>query len=272
MITQRIGVVQRSGGSALPALRFASSAERKGCASVWVGWNWEDINDRYVIATASAIAARTRNTRVGVVLHALEEPVRLAEDLAVLDHIAQGRVDVIVQPSPHTDQPKRLQSLISAWQGITTEDRELPVTPPPMQPVLPVLVAEPDRASAAPNPVTAMTLEAVCSPPDGPQRRAAAVLGSPAAGSSVAAWALKAQTDDVLSLRRLLHERAVTDVVVEINEADPVEPQLTVIQGILRPVLCCARHEVELLLPDARSFLEDESTQSVRTWMEATLA
>lgn len=270
MITQRIGVVQRSGGAAQPALRFALAAERKGCASVWIGWNWGEVADRYVTMVASAIAARTRNARIGVVLRSLDEPVRIAEDLAVLDHVACGRVDVLVQRSQQSDE--RLTSLIAAWQGITTrEGRDLPLTPAPMQPVLPVLVAEPRRPAPGPHTGRSVALQSVCRSADGTRRRAAAVIGSAVAGG-VAGWVLKADIGDVLALRQRLHEEAVSDVVVEIGEADPVEPQLTVVQAILRPVLCCAEHEVELLLPDARSFLQDESTQSVRRWIESVLS
>lgn len=45
------------------------------------------------IVMAAAAAARTRRMRIGVlVLAPLYDPVRLAEDLAVLDNVARGRL------------------------------------------------------------------------------------------------------------------------------------------------------------------------------------
>ena len=47
------------------------------------------------VTVASAIAARTQNIRIGlaVALLPLGQPVRIAEEIATLDHISQGRVE-----------------------------------------------------------------------------------------------------------------------------------------------------------------------------------
>ncbi len=47
------------------------------------------------ITVASAIAARTKRTRIGLAVHVLplRNPVRVAEEVATLDHISQGRLD-----------------------------------------------------------------------------------------------------------------------------------------------------------------------------------
>ena len=74
------------------------------------------------ITVASAVAARTDRIRIGlaVVLLPLGHPVRLAEDLATLDHISQGRLDFGVGrgtfPDTHdglpvTGQPKQVGSV-----------------------------------------------------------------------------------------------------------------------------------------------------------------
>ena len=49
---------------------------------------------------ASAIAARTQRIRIGlaVVLLPLGHPIHIAEDIATLDHISQGRVEFGVAP------------------------------------------------------------------------------------------------------------------------------------------------------------------------------
>ena len=73
-------------------------AEDVGLHSVWLA-EMHFAGDRSVLASplvvASAIAARTRNLRMGTAVQVLPltNPVRLAEEVATLDHISQGRFD-----------------------------------------------------------------------------------------------------------------------------------------------------------------------------------
>ena len=73
-------------------------AEEVGLHSVWLA-EMHFAGDRSVLASplvvASAIAARTRHLRMGTAVQVLPltNPVRLAEEVATLDHISQGRFD-----------------------------------------------------------------------------------------------------------------------------------------------------------------------------------
>jgi alkanesulfonate monooxygenase SsuD/methylene tetrahydromethanopterin reductase-like flavin-dependent oxidoreductase (luciferase family) len=76
---------------------LVDAAEAANVASVWLAeYHFSAISVlSSPITVASAIAARTRRIRIGlaVVLLPLGHPIRIAEDIATLDHISQGRVE-----------------------------------------------------------------------------------------------------------------------------------------------------------------------------------
>jgi alkanesulfonate monooxygenase SsuD/methylene tetrahydromethanopterin reductase-like flavin-dependent oxidoreductase (luciferase family) len=76
---------------------LVQEAEAANVASVWLSeYHFSAISVlSSPITVASAIAARTRRIRIGlaVILLPLGHPIRIAEDIATLDHISQGRVE-----------------------------------------------------------------------------------------------------------------------------------------------------------------------------------
>jgi alkanesulfonate monooxygenase SsuD/methylene tetrahydromethanopterin reductase-like flavin-dependent oxidoreductase (luciferase family) len=76
---------------------LADEAEVCGVDSVWLAeYHFSPISVLSApVTVASAIAARTRSMRIGlaVALLPLGQPVRIAEEIATLDHISQGRVE-----------------------------------------------------------------------------------------------------------------------------------------------------------------------------------
>lgn len=101
---------------------------------------------------ASAVAARTRTAHISLsaVIATLHDPVRLAEDVAVLDLVSGGRVSLILglgyRPEeyahlgvPWAGRGKRLDEtvavLLEAWKGEPFEwqGRTVHVTPRPLQ-------------------------------------------------------------------------------------------------------------------------------------------
>ena len=76
---------------------LVDEAESLGVQSVWLA-EYHFNAGRVLsapITVASALAARTQNIRIGLAVHILPlgNPVRIAEEIATLDHISQGRIE-----------------------------------------------------------------------------------------------------------------------------------------------------------------------------------
>jgi alkanesulfonate monooxygenase SsuD/methylene tetrahydromethanopterin reductase-like flavin-dependent oxidoreductase (luciferase family) len=113
---------------------LVDEAEARGVASVWLAeYHFSQISVlSSPITIASAIAARTQRIRIGlaVVLLPLAHPIHIAEDIATLDHISQGRVEFGVGrgtfpdthdgfSSPYAESRERfeeyLEIVLKAW-------------------------------------------------------------------------------------------------------------------------------------------------------------
>src|SRR5687768_9899963 len=81
------------------ALEQAAWADDKGFASLQLGehhGNPDDYNPSPIVLGA-AFAARTKRLRLhAIIMLPFHDPVRIAEDLLVLDTISRGRVDVTI--------------------------------------------------------------------------------------------------------------------------------------------------------------------------------
>jgi probable F420-dependent oxidoreductase len=140
-------------------LELAELAERAGFESVWLSEH-HLTSDGYLpslMPTLATIAARTRRLRLGtaVLLAPLRHPLRLAEDAAVVDQLAQGRLELGLGLGyrrhefdslaiPFTDRAARTDETIEilklAWTGNPFSFHgqhfqfdQVTVTPPPHQ-------------------------------------------------------------------------------------------------------------------------------------------
>lgn len=119
------------------AFRLVDAAEAWGLDGVWLGEIHFDPARSVLsasIVVASAIAARTRRLRVGtaVQLLPLNNPLRIAEEVATVDHISEGRFDFGIGRSgspraydgygiPYAESQARfreaLEIIREAWKG-----------------------------------------------------------------------------------------------------------------------------------------------------------
>ena len=142
------------------SLAQMTAAEELGFDAVWLA-ELHFQKDRSVLSSplvvAAALAAHTRRVKIGIAVQVLplSHPVRLAEDVATLDHLSKGRLDFGVGRSglpvhyqnfniPYSESRERFQEtleiLVKAWtQDRFTHDgkyfqfRDVCVTPKPYQ-------------------------------------------------------------------------------------------------------------------------------------------
>ena len=175
MFTMRFDMRSPSTGAPTPdlygaALDMAEWAETRGCVSVII-CEHHTSSDGYLptpIVLATAIAARTTTLpiMIAVVLLPLYDPVRLAEEMTVLDNLSRGRVSYVAaigyRPVEYemygVDFHRRgrigeekLELLLRAKTGepFDHDGRRIHVTPPPMTPGGPALLWGGGSAAAA---------------------------------------------------------------------------------------------------------------------------
>ena len=138
---------------------IVDEAERMGVDSVWLA-EYHFIPFSVLsapVTVATAIAARTERMRIGfgVVLLPLGNPIRIAEEIATLDHISQGRIEFGIGRgtfpehhdafnSPYPESRGRfeeyLEIILKAWtteqfsfEGEHYQCHDLSVRPKPLQ-------------------------------------------------------------------------------------------------------------------------------------------
>lgn len=142
-------------------LEMCEWAERNGFVAVTLSEHHGSA-DGYlpsIFPMAAAIAARTNSLflMLAAVVAPLHDPLRVAEDAAVLDNLSRGRLGMVIGggyvPSEFamfgvspSDRPKRvveaIETLRAAWTGEPFEFRGRParITPKPFQPNGPLLM------------------------------------------------------------------------------------------------------------------------------------
>ena len=157
MFLMRFDMRSSGGGEDLPelydaALEMSVWGERHGCIGAFLAEH-HGVDDGYLpspVVLASAMAARTTTLPVTVaaLIAPLHDPLRLAEDLAVLDIVSRGRVSYVLvigyRPEEYeafgidyAERGRRMEECIrvlrQAWTGaeVDVEGRAVTVTPPP---------------------------------------------------------------------------------------------------------------------------------------------
>jgi alkanesulfonate monooxygenase SsuD/methylene tetrahydromethanopterin reductase-like flavin-dependent oxidoreductase (luciferase family) len=136
------------------ALDMAEWADALGCVSITV-CEHHGSPDGYIpspLTILAAMAARTKNVRLmlAALLAPFWDPLRLAEDLCVVDHISNGRLDLIVGAGyareefamfdvPMKERPARVTEVVNTLRGAFSgkpfayRGRTVHITPPPCQ-------------------------------------------------------------------------------------------------------------------------------------------
>jgi alkanesulfonate monooxygenase SsuD/methylene tetrahydromethanopterin reductase-like flavin-dependent oxidoreductase (luciferase family) len=152
------------------AIEMAGWADTRGCVAISLSEH-HGSEDGYLpapIVVAAAMAARTTSARIGIsaLIAPFYDPIRLAEDLAVLDNISAGRIDIVLGAGYVDDEfamfgvppgergarvSEMIETLRKAWSAKPFEfrGRTVLVTPEPLQPGGPAIVVGGSSAAAA---------------------------------------------------------------------------------------------------------------------------
>lgn len=137
------------------ALDMAAWADRLGCVSIAISEH-HGSPDGYLpspLVMTAAMAARTTAVRfmIAALIAPFQDPLRLAEDLLVLDHLSRGRVDLIVAGGyvaeefalfdvPMAERPRRVTETVATIRAAFTGEpfeyrgRTVQLTPGPFRP------------------------------------------------------------------------------------------------------------------------------------------
>ena len=137
------------------ALEMAAWADRLGCMSIAVSEH-HGSPDGYLpspVPMLAAMAARTDTVRfmVAALIAPFHDPLRLAEDLVVLDHLSRGRVDLVIAGGyvheefemfgvPMGERARRVTEMVATLKEAFTGEpfefrgRTVRVTPSPYRP------------------------------------------------------------------------------------------------------------------------------------------
>jgi hypothetical protein len=146
------------GATAGEVVALARRAEAAGLDGLWVGDPGGDApnsDDSYTLVALAGAAALTRDLRLGAFLTARGSapPLRLAEDIGVVDQISAGRLSLGLVPPPQPDPgwDADVRRVLTAWRAWEVPaGGTVAVTPAPAQPVLPVSIVR-DGADPLPG-------------------------------------------------------------------------------------------------------------------------
>lgn len=214
-------------------LEAACLAERLGITTFWIGDPAPDRADQftgsYLAATAGAIFARTSALRVGLFMPVGDgpSPLRIAEDLAVLDNLSAGRVEYGPVVAP--EDIGGTVALRNAWRGWPLPGGgTVHVIPHPVQPAIPcLLTCRPSPDDLARLPEAGLLIRAgSASPPSLPNgRRRVLLLDCPP---------LAATNVDIDVSRRLAEESGADEIIFS---CDGSPEALTFIATAIAPAL-----------------------------------
>lgn len=142
-------------------IEMAEWADHLGAVNITISEH-HGSDDGYLpsaLSLVSAMAARTTNIRfcIAALIAPFYDPLHLAEEIAVVDLVSRGRLDLILAGGyvreefemfgvPMAERPKRVSEMVGAlkqaWRGEAFElqGRQVRVTPTPHQPGGPALI------------------------------------------------------------------------------------------------------------------------------------
>jgi hypothetical protein len=247
----------------LGAARLAESHD----VNLWIGdpaAGGPQADDSYVLTAAAGVAAVTSHIRIGVFLclTGSATPLRLAEDVGVVDQASRGRLELGLMP---TGDAKGWQAsarqLLGAWQEWPAGNRTVAASPRPAQAWMPRLVVGGARtaeiATSLAGGVLTFDGDGGLRPDAGLGLRRVVLAVTPELGpDGVEGWLADDVLGTVRSLRAAVDRTQADEVLVILPVAAArVARDVQALGVVLGPSLRCSAHHVELLAPDSWNWL-----------------
>lgn len=231
---------------------------------IWLGdprGQSESADDSYITTTAAAAAAVTAHCRIGLFLslRGSGSPLRLAEDIAVVDQASSGRVELgLVAASDEPEWEQDAEALLHAWHDWPIHGgRSVAALPGPAQPWLPRLLVGDvfDTAERLGAGVLLFDRDQKIQSPVGTADRRI-VLGVELS-NSVRDWLADDVLGAMLALRAAADRCGAHDVVVVLNDFDParLDDDMRLLGVVVGTSIRCPEHKVEFLALDAWRWL-----------------
>jgi hypothetical protein len=234
---------------------LAQQAERLGLDGIWVQGTSAGHGDSYATTTAAAIASLTRDIRLGVILRLEDEGdiLRVAEDIAVIDHCSSGRVELWLECPPEDGARwiSTAERLLKNLRVCSAGEHEVPVTPGPLQPQVPVVTR--GAPSALADAGVVVELDGSASRTDHRGRTTLCVRPDRTQAAVAAAGLPTTLLTAVESLRAAIDSSGAHDVVFVLPEGFSTV-DVEIVASVIAPILRAIDHEVADLVLDTLKF------------------
>jgi hypothetical protein len=257
-------------GTVVTAARLAETAN----LGVWIGdptGQAVNSDDSYTLTAAAAVAAVTSHIRIGVflTLTGSAPPLRLAEDVGVVDVASRGRIELgfVVPDDDESGWEDLAGQLLRAWnEWPAGSGREVAATPRPAQPWVSRLVVGRHASTSIADRLHAgvmvleddLTDEAPIGSGVGLRR---VVLAAPPAvdQDGVVGWLANDPLQTVLDLRATADRLRAHEVMIRLDDVAPgrLEADINALGIVVGAGLRCSTHQTGLLVNDAWNWLRN---------------
>lgn len=229
-------------------------------------------DDSYVMTTAAGVVGVTTNIRIGIFLNLRGSagPLRLAEDVGVVDQASQGRLELgLVAPRGATyEWEERARQLLAAWhEWPAGKGRTVAASPAPAQPwVSRLIVGVPDLATSIADRLRGGVVVQQGSPARAVEgqhamRRTVVTMSLPAGFDGVRDWLAADPVRRVLDIRAEANDQRAHEVLVLLDGPTTRRPDLDLqaLGTVVAPAIRCSAHQAALLAYDAWNWLTELS-------------
>jgi hypothetical protein len=252
------------GASARTAADAALLAETANI-DLWIGDPRGSCDDSYVMAAAAAVAAVTAHIRIGVflTLRGSATPLRLAEDVGVVDQASRGRLELgLVAPEEGVAEwEAAVRSMLRGWhEWPAGGGRTVATTPAPAQPWLSRLVVGPAATADRLRGGVVVMGDAgpLADPPDVADRRTVLVVEPELGDGGVRGWLAPDPYGVVAGLRAKVDGVGAHEVLVVLGWPTPtLVDDIEALGVVVGTGLRCSAHQAPLLTPDAWRWLTE---------------